>query len=75
MDITKPSINEFIGIAHAESDGFLLQLPSDLRYTNHLGTVHAGALMALAEASTGEILIRSIGDIQEFTIRPSGSPF
>lgn len=69
MDITKLPFNEFVGIACAEDAGSLLQLPSELRYTNHLGTVHAGALMALAEASTGAILVQSIGDIQD-TIVP-----
>jgi hypothetical protein len=39
-----------------------LQLPSDRQYLNHLGTVHAGAQLAFAEASSGEfctgILVR-----------------
>jgi acyl-coenzyme A thioesterase PaaI-like protein len=68
MDITKLPFNEFIGVAHSESSGSLLRLPSELRYTNHLGTVHASALMALAEASSGEVLIQSLGDIQDSII-------
>lgn len=58
MDIAKLSFNALIGIERATSDKALLQLPSDTRYLNHLGTVHAGALLALAEASSGEFLLR-----------------
>jgi len=31
---------------------------------NHLGTVHASAQLALAEASRGEFLLRAMGDMQ-----------
>lgn len=58
MDITNLPFNALIGIERATSDNALLQLPSDTRYLNHLGTVHAGALLALAEASSGEFLLR-----------------
>jgi len=68
MDITKLPFNELIGLARSESSGFLLRLPSELRYTNHLGTVHASALMSLAEASSGEVLIQSLGDIEDSII-------
>ena len=61
MDITRLPFNEFIGIERDDREGFLLRLPASERYTNHLGTVHASALMALAEASSGEILIRFFG--------------
>jgi acyl-coenzyme A thioesterase PaaI-like protein len=39
----------------------LLSLPGSPRYLNHLGTVHAGAQLALAEASSGEFLLRRFG--------------
>jgi acyl-coenzyme A thioesterase PaaI-like protein len=68
MDITKLPFNEFIGLAHSENSASLLRLPEHLNYTNHLGTVHASALMALAEASSGEVLIRSLGDMQDSVI-------
>jgi acyl-coenzyme A thioesterase PaaI-like protein len=58
MDITRIPFNALVGIERAEADGALLQLPSDPRYLNHLGTVHASALLALAEASSGEFLLR-----------------
>ncbi len=61
MDITKLPFNAFIGIEHAQTDDALLRLPSGARYLNHLGTVHASALLALAEASSGEFLLRHLG--------------
>ena len=36
----------------------LLELPAGGQYLNHLGTVHASAQLALAEASSGEFLLR-----------------
>src|SRR5688572_11175357 len=63
MNITKLPFNELIGLERAAEDGWLLQLPGDARYTNHIGTVHASALMALAEATSGELLLRTVGDI------------
>ena len=61
MDITRIPFNALIGIQRAEAEGALLRLPSDPRYLNHLGSVHASALLALAEASSGEFLLRHFG--------------
>jgi acyl-coenzyme A thioesterase PaaI-like protein len=63
MDITAIPFNRTVGIARSSRDGSLLSLPDDVRYTNHLGTVHAGALLVLAEASSGEYLIRELGSV------------
>lgn len=63
MNITKLPFNEFIGLEHSSDEGFVFRLPADVRYTNHLGTVHASALMALAEATSGELLLRAVGDM------------
>jgi len=65
MDITKLPFNQFIGVEHSKREGFVLCLPSGDRYTNHLGTVHASALMSLAEATSGEVLLRAIGHVAD----------
>lgn len=69
MDVTKLPFNEFIGVERSHREGFVFSLPAGDRYTNHLGTVHASALMALAEATSGEVLLRAIGHLAE-TIVP-----
>ncbi len=46
-------------------EGFVFSLPAGDRYLNHLGTVHASALMALAEATSGEVLLRAIGHVAD----------
>ena len=56
--------NSFLGIQIATESSKLLRLPSGNQYLNHLGTVHASALLALAEASSGEFLLRHFGSIQ-----------
>jgi Domain of unknown function (DUF4442) len=61
MDITKLPFNEFIGLERSSDESFVFRLPADVRYTNHLGTVHASALMAIAEATSGELLLRALG--------------
>jgi len=62
VDVTKLPFNHLIGLelGHPGSD-FLASLPSDVKYTNHLGTVHASALLAVAEAASGLFLLRHFG--------------
>ena len=50
--------NSLVGIEIASEPSQLLRLPSGERYLNHLGSVHASAQLALAEASSGEFLLR-----------------
>ena len=56
--VTKLPFNSFLGIQPADDSAHLLRLPSSKQYLNHLGTVHASAQLALAEASSGEFLLR-----------------
>ncbi len=53
--------NRFLGIEVASDPAHLLRLPAGAQYLNHLGTVHASAPLALAEASSGEFLLRALG--------------
>lgn len=55
--------NQFIGLKKAEEPN-LLTLPAGGQYLNHLGTVHACALLALAEASSGEFLLRQLSPFE-----------
>lgn len=63
--VTELPFNHFLGIQPASDVAYLLQLPSDSKYLNHLGTVHAAAQLALAEASSGEFLLRHFGFAEE----------
>lgn len=56
--------NKFVGIERADDEVQLLRLPEGGQYLNHLGTVHASALLALAEASSGEFLLRHFGSAE-----------
>ncbi len=49
--------NQLVGITKCDSrqDG-ILELVSGRQHLNHVGTIHAGALYGLAEASSGQFL-------------------
>lgn len=57
IDITKVPFNKMLGISLASDASYLLQLDAKEEYTNHLGTVHAAALFALAEGSGAQLLL------------------
>ena len=59
MDVTQLPFNRHVGLeAGADESEFLVCLPAGPQYTNHLGTVHASALLAVAEAGSGAFLVR-----------------
>lgn len=59
--VTELPFNSFLGIEIAPDSSRLLRLPAGAQYLNHLGTVHASAQLALAEAASGEFLLRALG--------------
>ena len=61
MDVTRLPFNQLLGVeASAPDSGFLVSLPAGPQYANHLGTIHAGALLAVAEAGSGAYLVRQL---------------
>ena len=56
MDITDVPFNKFIEITSVGQGGSELRLEFSHKLKNHLGTFHAGAQFALAEACSGLIL-------------------
>lgn len=59
LDITKVPFNQLLGIRVADDPDYLLQLDAKKEYTNHLETVHAAALFALAEGSGAQFMLKS----------------
>jgi acyl-coenzyme A thioesterase PaaI-like protein len=59
--VTELPFNSFLGLQVASEPSQLLRLPAGEQYLNHLGAVHASAQLALAEASSGEFLLRHFG--------------
>jgi acyl-coenzyme A thioesterase PaaI-like protein len=58
MKVTELPYNKFIGIKKARDSEYLLELDESPDYLNHLGNVHAGAQLSLAEAASGEYLLK-----------------
>lgn len=57
-------LNQFIGIRGApEGADHVLEMPIADSVLNHLGTVHAAAQFALAEAASAELLLRLFNSI------------
>lgn len=58
VSVTAIPFNRFLGL---QTNGAGLTLPADQNYHNHLGTVHAAAQFALAEAASGQWLLSRFG--------------
>ena len=70
MDVAQLPFNQFTGIQHCKSRANgIFELQADGKYHNHLGTVHASALYALAEASSGQFLADQ-GSLNENAVLP-----
>ena len=60
--VTTLPFNLHVGIQRSMSGEGLLELPAGGQFLNHIGTVHAGAQLALAEACSGEFLLNSLAN-------------
>lgn len=66
MNIEDIPFNRLIGLQREPAGGeFTVSLPADVRYHNHLGIVHAAAQLAVAEAASGDWMLRNFGDHAE----------
>lgn len=61
--VTTLPFNVHVGIQKSTYGSGLLELPAGEQYLNHVGTVHAGAQLALAEACSGEFLINTLANV------------
>jgi acyl-coenzyme A thioesterase PaaI-like protein len=62
LDVTQLPFNRLIGLqAVASGDRQTVGLPAGKQYTNHVGSVHASALVAVAEAASGAYLSQVFG--------------
>jgi len=65
MHVTDLAINKLLGMQLTlPSEGHIPEMPESPLLLNHVGTVHASVQFALAEASSGEFLLRQFGDLQ-----------
>lgn len=61
MNIEQIPFNELLGIKTAK-EPFVLELAASIRLTNHFGIVRASAQLALADATSGQILSSHYGE-------------
>ncbi len=62
MDVMAIEFNKFLGLQRSEKSEYMFQLEKREELTNHLGTMHAGVLFTLAEASSGQFLVTLFPD-------------
>jgi acyl-coenzyme A thioesterase PaaI-like protein len=62
MNVLDLPFNKIISVKKSEVSDTIFMLEDLEKYHNHLGTVHASAQYALAEATSGEIIERNLGD-------------
>jgi len=65
MDVLQLPFNNFIGLKKSDKSEYLLMLEDRPEYRNHLNTVHASALFALAEASSGLFLLNEFSELTD----------
>lgn len=63
MDVTQIPFNKFIEVCYSNEDEDVLNLRFNNNMKNHLGTFHASAQFALAEAASGLSLQRSFSHL------------
>ncbi|MBN2322315.1 MAG: YiiD C-terminal domain-containing protein [Spirochaetes bacterium] len=68
MDVTQIPFNKFIEISHADTDDRALELGFKDNMKNHLGTFHASAQFALAEACSGLSLQNNFPRLAGFVV-------
>jgi acyl-coenzyme A thioesterase PaaI-like protein len=62
MNIAEIPFNRLVGLQREPEGGeFSVSLPAGPQYYNHLGIVHAAAQLAVAEAASGEWMLRHFG--------------
>jgi len=62
MNVLNLPFNKIVLIKKSVMPDTIFMLEDRVKYQNHLGTIHASAQYALAEASSGETLERNFGD-------------
>ncbi len=63
MEVLKIPFNKFLDVQQAGTNNdYIFKLEHKKEYQNHLGTIHASALFALAESSSGEFLFNQLRD-------------
>lgn len=62
MHVTELAIHKVMGMELAAAgEPHILELPESPLLLNHVGSIHAGVQFALAEACSGEFLLRHLG--------------
>lgn len=65
MHVTDLALNQAMGLRLVPlGSDHILEMPETPLLLNHIGTIHAGAQFSLAEAASGEFLLRHLGDGQ-----------
>jgi hypothetical protein len=68
MDILSIPFHRYLNIKRAAGDDYIFETEQRPEYLNHVGTIHACYQLALAEATSGEFLLKEFSDLQSDVI-------
>ncbi len=69
MDILSIPFHKFMNITRVNgSEDFIYMIQEQPEYLNHLGTIHACVQLSLAEATSGEFLLKEFNQIKSDVI-------
>jgi acyl-coenzyme A thioesterase PaaI-like protein len=68
MDVSQLPFNRLVGLrAEPDDSPYLVSLDGGPQHANHLGKLHAGALLTVAEVGSGVYLLRHLGPAEGLT--------
>ncbi len=68
MEILEIPFHKFLGIRKHKGKDYIFEANEKPEYLNHLGTIHACAQLTIAEASSGEFLLKEFGSLKSKVI-------
>jgi len=68
MDILEIPFHRYLNIEEHPEDDYIFEAKERPEHLNHLGTIHACVQLSLAEASSGEFLLKEFGEHRDEVI-------
>lgn len=68
MNILEVPFHQFLHIEESQDSNFIFKIQERPQFLNHLGTIHACVQLSLAEATSGEYLLKQFYELKDDVI-------